>query len=72
MGLEIIDWRPLEMHVLAVAVKGSIGDCAAYIYAVPGQNHEKEAQLVAEKGNKLPREVAEVLFPRCKHLIWRG
>ncbi len=56
---------PLASRVLAVAVRGDLGtDWTAYIDAVPGINHDREAQLVAEHGTKLPYEIAVILFPK--------
>jgi len=43
----------------------------AYIDAVPGENHEREWMEVMREGSKLPKEVAEMLFPDFKDLRWR-
>lgn len=60
---KIIDYVALSTHVIAVAVEGDAGtDWAAYIDAVPGCKHVNELQGVAETGEKLPYEVAKVLF----------
>jgi len=61
----------LDSKVLVVAVEGSIGDWAAYIGAVPGYNFDEEWQRVAENGTKLPKSIAEILFPLFKDLKWR-
>lgn len=61
----------LDMRVIAVAVEGEVRDWSAYIGAVRGDNHENEWQEVARKGTKLPKEVAELLFPDFKNLTWR-
>lgn len=53
----------LGHDVLVVAVEGEIGDWAAYIGSVPGVSHEREYMEVAQTGNKLRRDVAELLFP---------
>jgi hypothetical protein len=66
-----VRYIPLSMRVIAVAVEGEIGDWAAYIDAVEGHNHYLEFPRVAENGTKLPREVAEILFPDFKCLEWR-
>jgi len=66
-----IEWRALDTHVLAVAVEGAVSDWAAYIGAVKGRDHGKEWKKVAETGTKLPKEIAEILFPGFKHLRWR-
>jgi len=58
--------------VIVVAIEGSIRDWAAYIGAVPGQNHEREWQLVLEDGSKLFQKFAEVLFPDfAQDFVWR-
>ena len=64
-------WIALDSRVIAVAVEGGIGDWSAYIGAVEGRNHDEEWEEVARHGTKLPREVAELLFPDFKHLVWR-
>lgn len=55
--------KALTRKVLVVAVKGHIGDWAAYIDAVPGEKHEDEKYSVAETGEKLDSRLAAVLFP---------
>lgn len=65
------EYRALSSKVLVVAVEGAIGDWAAYIDAVPGNNHDNEFFEVAEHGAKLDRHLAEILFPKWKHLTWR-
>jgi len=66
-----VAWKPLDKKVIAVAVEGGIGDWSAYIGAVEGKNHEEEWEEVKRNGTKLPRQVAEVLFPEFTHLSWR-
>lgn len=61
----------LDTKVIAVAVEGAENDWTAYIGAVRGWHHEDEWQKVKENGIKLPRQVAEVMFPDFKHLRWR-
>lgn len=58
-------------RVLAVAVEGAVGDWAAYIGDVNGENHDQEQYEVARIGTKLPQEIAETIFPNWKHLRWR-
>ena len=65
-----ISWRRLDNKVIAVAVEGAIKDWAGYIGAVAGKT-ENEWKEVAERGTKLPQEVAEVLFPEFGSLRWR-
>ena len=67
-----VEWKPLSAKVIVAAREGAVGDWAAYIGAVPGHNHEKEYEEVLANGEKLPQEVAEVLFPNFKRLRWRG
>jgi hypothetical protein len=61
----------LAKHVLVVAVDDESGEWAAYIDAVKGRNHETESEEVARTGTKLPKEIAEILFPAWKNLRWR-
>lgn len=65
-------YRALDTKVLAVAVEGVVGDWSAYIGAVAGRDHDREAKGVMEYGTKLPKAVAEILFPDLKRLRWRG
>ena len=65
------DWKALDRRVLVVAVEGYAHDWAAYIGAVPGENHDEEAEEVTRHGSKLPRELAEFLFPHFKDLHYR-
>jgi len=58
-----VDWKALDRRVIAVAVEGHQGDWAAYIGAVPGENHQEEWKEVEKHGSKLRRELAELLFP---------
>lgn len=64
-------WVALACRVLAVAVEGEVGDWAAYVDAVEGEDHDREWQAVAKSGEKMSREVAELLFPDFKDLRWR-
>lgn len=62
----------LSGRVLVAAVKGDHGDWTAYVDAVMGHDHEKEIIDVALYGDKLPYEVAKVLFPDLdKRYRWR-
>lgn len=61
----------LDSKVLVVAMEGYAGDWVAYIGAVPGESHREEWVLVRDHGSKLPKEVAELLFPDFKDLVWR-
>jgi hypothetical protein len=60
----IVAWKPLSCRVIVVATANlDVGDWSAYIDAVPGRCHREEYQEVGRSGNKLPRKVAELLFP---------
>jgi len=65
----------LARRVMAVAsYDEEVGDWAAYIDAIPGHHHDEEWPLVLKSGLKLPKRVAEVLFPTLaenKDLKWR-
>ncbi len=61
----------LGKNVIAVAKEGGNNDWAAYIGAVPGINHEAEIEHVMRHGDKLPEDVARVLFPEFRDLTWR-
>lgn len=64
--------KPLAMRVLVVAsVNTRIGDWSAYIDAVKGILHKREWQRVANYGEKISKEMAELLFPNCKTFLWR-
>ncbi len=59
-----IRYKALDVKVLAVAIQGGLGtDWAAYIGSVPGENHEKEWQKVADDGSKMSYGFAKKLFP---------
>ena len=58
---KIVCVKALDMKVLCVCVERIDGWCA-YIAAVEGKNHEKEAQSVYSHGNKMWKEVAEAVF----------
>lgn len=62
-----------NQKVLAVAaVNCNVKDWAAYIDAVPGTNHDYEKYEVARVGNKLPYEIAKLIFPRiASDYKWR-
>jgi hypothetical protein len=65
--------KALCSRVLVVAViETEVRDWAAYIDAVPGENHAQEVYEVADHGCKLSRELAEFLFPDiAEQFIWR-
>ena len=65
------EYRALDRRVLAIAVEGAVGDWAAYIGAVPGDNHEREYHLIMSNGTKLPENVAKLLFPGWVRMRWR-
>ena len=53
----------LANKVLVVVTRRGEGTWCAYIKDVPGENYEREAQLVAEWGSKLLESRARCLFP---------
>lgn len=69
---EIIDYRVLDRQVIVVAVEGAIGDWAAYIGAVKGDNHDHEYEQIAKTGNKVSEEIARAIFPAIKGLHYRS
>jgi hypothetical protein len=72
MGLKKVKWIALDARVIAVAVEGENKDWSAYIGAVSGKDHTEEWKEVLKKGSKLPKEVAEVLFPDfAEQFRWR-
>ncbi len=66
-----LEYCALDVRVLAVAKRGAVGDWSAYVGAVEGKIHSEEAAEVVAKGTKLPRGIAELLFPGWKTLDWR-
>lgn len=55
--------RPLAARVLVVAITRVETAWCAFVDAVPGRNHDYEADAVANYGTKLDEPVARVLFP---------
>ena len=55
-------YTALDSKVLCVALKGEFGDWCAYIGAVEGRSHVKEASEVVKSGSKLPYWIAKRLF----------
>jgi hypothetical protein len=70
---KILITRALANRVLVVAViNDDIKDWAAFIDAVPGKDHEQEKIEVARVGNKLPYEIAKLIFPQiASKYQWR-
>jgi hypothetical protein len=67
-----VEWKALDSRVIVVAVEGGVGDWSCYVGAVAGKNHEIEFMEVAKHGSKLPRRIAELLFPEWKErFAWR-
>ena len=71
--MTIARYIPLAHDVLVVAtVNFDVMHYTAYIGAVPGQNHSKECERVAAEGDKISREMAELLFPEfAEKYAWR-
>ena len=70
----ILVTRALSSKVLVVAViNEDIRDWAAFIDAVPGMSYEQEKAEVARVGNKIPYEIAKILFPQiASEFKWRS
>jgi hypothetical protein len=66
---EAAEWEPmfvrraLHPYILCVAKTRIEGKWAAYILPVAGMNHDEEWLLWTMDGEKLPEDVARVLFP---------
>jgi hypothetical protein len=66
---EVASWAPavghraLARNVLAAYRTRVMGEWAAYIDTVEGQNHDNEWEEVLRSGTKLPQKVARALFP---------
>lgn len=85
MITETIYRKALHTNVLTVAVvkeaenqrDGWAGDWAAYVFPVPGKNHEDEKHLWRTTGQKLEYRVAKNIFPHIdeemekKGIPWR-
>ena len=68
---KIITKRALSQRVLVVAVADDHEWCA-FCDAVPGDNHDVEAQAVVDRGDKLDEKLAKLLFPGLSnHRKWR-
>lgn len=69
MTQKILRWRALHYKVMVVAVDRSHEHpdlWCAYIKDVPGDRHTDEIQEAAAHGDKLPRDIAEAIFPSFK------
>jgi len=53
----------LHREILVVYVPGYANDWKAYIFPVPGMNHEQEATLWQSKGQALSQDQARALWP---------
>lgn len=60
--------RRLHRQILVVAKTRMEGAWSAYIFPVPGENHDEEAKLWQTEGVKLPENLARVMFPEFKDL----
>jgi len=54
--------RPIDKHVLLVAVERPSNTWKAYIGAVKGDDYHEEAPGVVANGSEIPFELAEVCF----------
>lgn len=60
------NYMPLGIRVMAFAVANvTVGDWAAYVDVVPGEDHDKEFRQLLEKreSSKLSYEIAKIIFP---------
>lgn len=64
----IVRRRALARRVLVAARTRVECAWAAYIDAVHGHDHDYEVRAVLDHGDKLPEEVARVLFPQFKEV----
>jgi hypothetical protein len=60
--------RRLHRQILVVAKTRIEGAWSAYIFPVPGENHDEEAKLWQTEGVKLPENLARVMFPEFKDM----
>ncbi len=72
--MKIIGKHPLATNILCVATEGGALDWTAYIGVVQGTDHGKgEQESVARNGEKLPKNLATLLFPDiAERLTWRN
>jgi len=57
-------WCPNGIGIAVVAVRGAIGDWAAYIGAEPTGWREQDAvEVAAANGDKLGEDLARAIFP---------
>ena len=72
---EVYTCTALSSDVLVVMTvtkfNGKIMDCACYIGAVQGKNHDAEAKKIAEEGSKLSFKIAKAIFPNIKESEYR-
>jgi len=68
-----VDYVTLDTHVIAAAKTSPwVEEWTAYIGAVAGINHSKEYVQVLMNGTKLPKRIAEMLFPQfAEKYYWR-
>lgn len=59
-----ISYKSLDSKVLVIAsVTKCVKEWAAYIGAVPGEDHKKEWEQVYKRGTKIDKRIAAILFP---------
>ena len=68
----IISVKALSSTVLVVALRGLFPEWAAYIGAVPGDDHSEEKKYVAAHGTKISLDLAQFLFPHLDPQRYRG
>jgi hypothetical protein len=62
LGPPILEIRPIDKHVLLVAVRADGGTWNAFIGAVKGEDYVVEAQGIVKTGTPVSYELAEVCF----------
>jgi len=70
------DYMVIAKKVLVVAMvnyseDGKLRDWSAYCDSVRGQNHNLEYMEVAQKGDKIPKELSFFVFPNLPKDKWR-
>ena len=62
----------IASNVLVVAsVNIKVGDWAVYLGGVKGHDYEIEWHSVKAYGDKIRKEIGEILFPQYKKYTWR-
>lgn len=69
------EYCALASRVMTFAVVNiTVGDWAAYVDAIPGENHDEEFDQLLEKrsSTKLPYAIAKIIYPHYDaKYVWR-